>query len=104
MKFGTLLHYLPGLFGIVSVIGFTGLSGCTPETKTHKEPNIILCMSDDQGWGDAGFHGHPFLKTDVTEDKNVIDEYPEIARSMINILNEWIGSTKNSLEGKDYGF
>lgn len=63
MKFGTLLHYLPGLFGIVSVICFTGLSGCTPGTKTHKEPNIILCMSDDQGWGDVGFHGHPFLKT-----------------------------------------
>jgi len=34
------------------------------------------------------------LKTDVAEDKNVIDEYPEIAGSMINILNEWIGSTK----------
>ena len=26
-------------------------------------PNIILCMADDQGWGDAGFRGHPVLKT-----------------------------------------
>ena len=26
-------------------------------------PNIILCMSDDQGWGDTGYHGHPVLKT-----------------------------------------
>ncbi len=26
-------------------------------------PNIILCMADDQGWGDTGYNGHPFLKT-----------------------------------------
>ncbi len=26
-------------------------------------PNIILCMTDDQGWGDTGYHGHPVLKT-----------------------------------------
>lgn len=28
-----------------------------------KMPNIILCMADDQGWGDCGFNGHEFLKT-----------------------------------------
>ncbi|MBJ42283.1 MAG: N-acetylgalactosamine 6-sulfate sulfatase [Planctomycetaceae bacterium] len=26
-------------------------------------PNIILCMTDDQGWGDAGYNGHPVLRT-----------------------------------------
>ena len=26
-------------------------------------PNIVLCMADDQGWGDTGYNGHPFLKT-----------------------------------------
>jgi len=26
-------------------------------------PNIILVMSDDQGWGDTGYNGHPHLKT-----------------------------------------
>lgn len=26
-------------------------------------PNIILCMTDDQGWGDTGYNGHPYLKT-----------------------------------------
>ncbi|MBE0537327.1 MAG: sulfatase-like hydrolase/transferase [Phycisphaerae bacterium] len=26
-------------------------------------PNIVLCMADDQGWGDMAYNGHPALKT-----------------------------------------
>ncbi len=26
-------------------------------------PNIVLVMSDDQGWGDVGYNGHPVLRT-----------------------------------------
>lgn len=30
---------------------------------TNKKPNIILAMTDDQGWGDVSYNGHPVLKT-----------------------------------------
>ncbi|MBW6480503.1 MAG: sulfatase-like hydrolase/transferase [Bacteroidales bacterium] len=33
-----------------------------------QKPNIILIMSDDQGWGDAGYQGHPELKTPNLDD------------------------------------
>ena len=26
-------------------------------------PNVLLIMTDDQGWGDTGYNGHPHLKT-----------------------------------------
>lgn len=30
-------------------------------------PNIVLIMSDDQGWGETGYNGHPHLKTPVLD-------------------------------------
>jgi len=27
------------------------------------KPNIVLCMADDQGWGDMAYNGHPVVKT-----------------------------------------
>jgi len=49
------------------------LPGCLRSTKktassisspvTAKRPNIILIMTDDQGWGQTGYYNHPVLKT-----------------------------------------
>lgn len=40
------------------------------------KPNIILCMADDQGWGDMAYNGHPVLKTPV---------FDEMARSGLRL-------------------
>ena len=29
----------------------------------ERKPNIVLCMADDQGWGDMAYNGHAVLKT-----------------------------------------
>jgi arylsulfatase A-like enzyme len=40
------------------------LLNCTPAPqKSSSKPNIILCMADDQGWGDMTYNEHPVLKT-----------------------------------------
>ena len=27
------------------------------------KPNLVVFLTDDQGWGDVGYNGHPYLKT-----------------------------------------
>ena len=40
------------------------LTQCSlPENGLGKLPNIILCMADDQGWGDMAYNGHPVIQT-----------------------------------------
>ncbi len=40
------------------------MPSCVVAEKSVKtKPNIILCMTDDQGWGDTGYNGHQVLKT-----------------------------------------
>ncbi len=56
------------------VLGAGGLclsaSGILPASSKSKagKPNIILCMADDQGWGDMAYNGHPVLKTPNFDD------------------------------------
>ena len=36
---------------------------CVAGEVSRKKPNVILCMADDQGWGDMAYNGHPVLET-----------------------------------------
>jgi len=47
--------------GSISLLSYLGLSGCI--TKSREKPNVILVMTDDQGYGDIGGHGSPYVKT-----------------------------------------
>jgi len=45
-------------------LGLTGTGVAGQEAATAPtRPNIIFIMTDDQGWGDVGFNGHPVLQT-----------------------------------------
>jgi arylsulfatase len=47
-----------GLYLLVPTVAF-----CQPERSGTERPNIILIMTDDQGYGDMSCHGNPILKT-----------------------------------------
>ncbi len=42
---------------------FLAGAGVSAAAAPARPPNVILCMADDQGWGDTGYNGHPYLKT-----------------------------------------
>ena len=41
---------------------------CFFSCEKKEKPNIILIMTDDQGWGQTGYYNHPVLKTPNLDD------------------------------------
>lgn len=39
------------------------LTASLVHAKAPSRPNVVIVMTDDQGWGDVGYYGHPHLKT-----------------------------------------
>jgi arylsulfatase A-like enzyme len=52
---------------MLGVVPFGGASG-DEAMAGGSPPNIVLCMADDQGWGDVGYRGHPVLKTPTLDE------------------------------------
>ncbi len=49
-------------FAIATLIFFQ-----LPNTLAQSPPNVILIITDDQGYGDLGFHGNPHVQTPVLD-------------------------------------
>lgn len=47
---------------ILLIVALTLGAPVAPAAETRR-PNVILILTDDQGWGDAHFAGHPYVKT-----------------------------------------
>ncbi|MCA9062461.1 MAG: sulfatase-like hydrolase/transferase [Planctomycetaceae bacterium] len=55
------------MIGVTCVVGFPVLAGAK-ESYGADRPHIVLCMADDQGWGDMAYNGHPVLQTPVFDE------------------------------------
>lgn len=40
-----------------------GCKSDSPTTAVFQQPNVLLIVADDQGWGDLSVHGNPYLHT-----------------------------------------
>ena len=42
---------------------FASLSATAPTAASNRQPNVVLIMTDDQGYGDIGAHGNTMIRT-----------------------------------------
>ncbi len=54
------------LFLATAAVTFTGLA--SRGLAEANRPNIVLCMADDQGWGDVGYYGKSIAQTPVLDE------------------------------------
>ena len=47
----------------ITVFGFPDLTTADSLIHVNKKPNVILILTDDQGYGDLACHGNPIIKT-----------------------------------------
>jgi hypothetical protein len=58
-----MLVLMKNIYKILIFIFIFSLFSSCEINKNNKLPNIILIMTDDQGWAQTGYYNHPVLKT-----------------------------------------
>lgn len=53
---------------VLTLLALLCLFACSPGTNSPPKPNVVIIMTDDQGYGDMSCHGNPFLKTPHLDD------------------------------------
>jgi len=55
-------------FSMILVSCLSILAANSMSAYAASKPNFVLCMADDQGWGDVGYYGHSIVKTPVLDE------------------------------------
>lgn len=69
---------------ILSLLVTLTILSCTEEIKIVKKPNVIVILTDDQGYGDLGYHGNEIVKTPNLD---------SFAGSSLELTNFHVGTT-----------
>ena len=80
----TFLRWVAGSAAAVVVGRWVRPAGAA---ETGERPNVLLAMTDDQGWGDVGYNGHATLKTPALD---------EMARSGLRFQRFYSGAPVRS--------